>query len=124
MPWRVVIRFSFNGDNSAGTAMRNELQKVLAECGVTNTAWSTATWETEASIEHDVAAKLGEVLDKLANPAKVGGARGKHFLLDHLWIYIDQARPGATINPGTPRRPRGRPRLARVESDPDLDSIG
>lgn len=120
MSWRVVIRFSFNGEPAAGSAMRNELKRVLAECGIENTPWSTGTWESPASSKQDVAIKVGEVLDKLANPSKIAGARGRSFDLDHLWIYIDQAKPGVPVSAGTPRRRRGRPRKSRLATDADL----
>lgn len=107
MDWRVIIRWSFDGDNAAATAMRNELSQVLKECGIQNT--STATWESPAASPQRAAVKLAEVLDKLASPEKVSGTRGRSFQLDHIWIYIDRAGADVKRVEGTPRRKPGRP---------------
>lgn len=84
--WRVIIRWSFNSDT--GSAMRNNLRDLLAECGITNSS-TTGTWECHATSAVEAAQRMAEMLRRLTTPSIVDTV-SKEFTLDHLWVYIDR----------------------------------
>ncbi len=86
MTWRVIVRFSLDGDNRS--AVRNAVVGILLANGISRT--TTGTWETQALPPAQAASCMASVLTQLASPGTVSGASA-HAHLDHIWIYIDSA---------------------------------
>jgi hypothetical protein len=90
MGWRVIVRLSLNRDTQS--VIRNQVVKpVLEAAGLIKRRRSTATWESQEADEVKVARQLARLLRRLARAANEAGANPK-VVLDHIWIYIDQAR--------------------------------
>lgn len=87
MSWRVIVRFSLNGDGG-NSALRNTIASILQTHGIARTA--TGTWESAALQPVDAAACMAQVVTQLANPGTVTGVNPAAHL-DHIWIYIDTA---------------------------------
>jgi hypothetical protein len=86
MAWRVIVRFSFNGDT--GSIVRNAIAPLLNDCGLQNTR--TGIWESPHVDQQQAAAKLGEVIKTIANPTAIPNAAAD-VAVDHLWVYLDNA---------------------------------
>ena len=88
MTWRVIVRMSFTNDR--GSRLRYRVKEYLAEYGI-KPSKSTGTWEGNAVSAADAAKQFERVFALLSDPTQRAVARGAR--LDHLWIYIDRARP-------------------------------
>ena len=87
MSWRVIIRFSLDGDH--GSSVRNNgISPLLRRAGITRT--DTGTWESRHANRTEAAEQLADVMSLLADPSQVQGA-SSNIELDHLWIYIDRS---------------------------------
>lgn len=87
MQWRVIIRWSF--DKDIASAMRNNLDALLGQCGISRT--TTGTWECPATDSKQAAEKIGETLKRIADTSLVSGV-DPSFALDHIWVYIDRGQ--------------------------------
>jgi hypothetical protein len=77
---------------TADTIIRNQVVKpVLQAGGLQKRGRSTATWESDNVDEVLIARQIGRVLRRLAKANQEPGANPK-VKVDHIWIYIDQAR--------------------------------
>jgi hypothetical protein len=81
MHWRVIVRFSLEGDDNS--TLRNHLAAELEAVGITRTR--TGSWESPGMPAADAAQRLGAVLTILSQ----AGANARAPYLDHLWVYID-----------------------------------
>jgi hypothetical protein len=79
---------SLTGDSKQQTALRSKVAKCLAACGLKSVG--TGTWERQSVSSVDAAKQFATILDQLSDPSQVGVRRAQ---LDHLWIYIDRAKP-------------------------------
>jgi len=94
MGWRVIVRVSINKDSSS-TIRNTVIKPLLEDAGLRKRGRSTATWESNDVPEKDAAKQLARLLPRLARAGQQEGANPKA-LLDHIWIYIDQARVRAS----------------------------
>jgi hypothetical protein len=87
MRWRVILRFSLNGDT--GSPLRNAIAAELGKRGFERT--KTGTWERDDFDSPTEAMRaIREVTRRLETPRKYGG--GSRAIMDHLWVYADQPR--------------------------------
>jgi hypothetical protein len=94
MNWRVILRFSLDGDKNS--ALRNAIEKRLViqpwnggtNYGLTRT--TTGTWESPALPVAVAQQLLTDALNLLTAPSSVNGI-DPGAMLDHFWLYIDRA---------------------------------
>lgn len=90
MGWRIIVRLSINKDKNS--TIRNKVVKpILEAAGLKKRPRSTATWESNEVDEATTAKQLARLLPRLAKAAEQPGANPK-VRVDHIWIYIDQAK--------------------------------
>jgi hypothetical protein len=82
--WRVIVRVSYFHDSQS--RLRNHVAAHFVALGLQNT--HTGTWESPAVPLAQVANRLSQVMQVLANPQAVSGV-DPQASLGHLWVYID-----------------------------------
>ncbi len=84
--WRVIVRFSLNGDSAP---LRNRLSKLFQDYGISKHSEKTATWESDQMPPADCSDCLCEILSIIAADT---ANTSLNVQLDHLWVYIDTAQ--------------------------------
>jgi len=79
---------SFDADK--GSKLRYRIENCLSNCGIIFSK-NTGTWEGPAVSPKEAAKQFQTVFNLLSDPKQIAGVR--HAQLDHIWIYVDQARP-------------------------------
>ena len=82
--YRVILRFSLNGDNTPATTLRNAIGKLCDQHGLSK-GEKTSTWESGNINIQQASVLLGDLLTKVHNASQSAKVN-----LDHLWAYIDK----------------------------------